>query len=191
MGSWFKSMCKHMGIQHAKTVAYHSRSNGRAEVASRQIFQTFCQLQIEDPGRNWFHTLWRVLQAHHDLSEPMGLSPHRNFFLRDRVSPTLPWMNHGKIALDGDAMMSEVDATAATMCKSMHDEHGPRAKYFKEGKIHKYSLNDTLWVERHHKDVLTRHRQHSWYIPGVIVRKIRTRHVCRPGGRQQNPGSGP
>ena len=27
-------------------------------------------------------------------------------------------------------------------------------------------------MERHHKDVLTRHRQQSWYIPGVIVRKI-------------------
>ena len=26
--------------------------------------------------------------------------------------------------------------------------------------------------ERHHKDVLTRHRQQSWYIPGVILRKI-------------------
>ena len=25
VGSWFKSMCKHMGIRHAKTVAYHSR----------------------------------------------------------------------------------------------------------------------------------------------------------------------
>ena len=38
VGSWFRSMCKHMGIRHAKTVAYHSRSNGRAEVAGRQMF---------------------------------------------------------------------------------------------------------------------------------------------------------
>ena len=29
VGTWFKTMCKHMGIRHAKTVAYHSRSNGR------------------------------------------------------------------------------------------------------------------------------------------------------------------
>ena len=28
-------------------------------------------------------------------------------------------------------------------------------------------------MERHHKDVLTQHRQQSWYIPGVIMRKIR------------------
>ena len=81
-------------------------------------------------------------------------------------------MNHGKVAQDADAMMSEADATAAMLCKSLHDEHERRVKYFKEGKIHEYSLKDTVWVERHHKDVLTRHRQQSWYIPGVIVRKI-------------------
>ena len=68
--------------------------------------------------------------------------------------------------------MSEADATAAKVCKSLHDEHERRAKYFKEGKIHKYSLKDTVRVERHQEDLLTRHRQQSWYIPGVIVRKI-------------------
>ena len=35
------SMCKHMSIRHAKTVAYHSRSNGRAKVAGRQMFEKF------------------------------------------------------------------------------------------------------------------------------------------------------
>ena len=82
-------------------------------------------------------------------------------------------MNHGRVALDADAMMSGADATAAKACKSLHDKHEPRAKDFKEGKIHKYSLKDTVLVERHHKDVLTRHRHQLWYIPGVMVRKIR------------------
>ena len=172
VGSCFTSMCKHMGIRHAKTVAYHSRSNGRAEVAGRQMFGNFRQLHIEEPGRNWFHSLWRVLQAFHDLPGPTGLSPHRILFLRDRVSRTLPWMNHGKVARDADAMMSEADATAGKGCKSLHGEHERRAKYFKEGKIDKDSLKDTVWVERHHKDVLTRPLQQSWYIPGVIVRKM-------------------
>ena len=35
--SWPKSMCKHMGIRHAKTVAYNSRSNGRSEVAGEEL----------------------------------------------------------------------------------------------------------------------------------------------------------
>ena len=70
-------MCKHMEIWHAKTVAYHSRSNGRAEVAGRQMFERFCQLQIDEPGQNLYNSLWRVLQAYHDLPEPTGLSPHR------------------------------------------------------------------------------------------------------------------
>ena len=52
VGFWFKSMCKHMAIRHGKTVAYHSRSNGRTEVAGRQMFEKFRQWHIEEPGRN-------------------------------------------------------------------------------------------------------------------------------------------
>ena len=172
VGTWFKTMCKHMGIRHAKTVAYHSRSNGRAEVAGRQMFEKFRQLHIDEPGRNRYNSLWRVLQAYHDLPGPTGLSPHRILFLRDRVSRTLPWLNHGKAARDANAMMAEADDTAAKVCKALQDEHDKRAKYFKQGKVQKYALQDTVWVERHHKDVLSRHRQASWYVPGVIVRKV-------------------
>ena len=43
-------MCKHMEIRHTKTVAYHSRSNGGAEVAWRQMFEKFRQLHIDEPG---------------------------------------------------------------------------------------------------------------------------------------------
>ena len=172
VGTWFKTMCKHMGIRHAKTVAYHSRSNGRAEVAGRQMFEKFRQLHIDELGRNWYNSLWRVLQAYHDLPGPTGLSPHRILFLRDRVSRTLPWLNHGKVARDANAMMAEADDTAAKVCKALQDEHDNRAKYFKQGEVQKYALQDTVWVERHHKDVLSRHRQASWYVPGVIVRKV-------------------
>ena len=60
VGSWFKSMGKHMGIRHAKTVAYYSRSTGRAEVAGRQMIEKFRQLHIEELEGKWFHFLWRV-----------------------------------------------------------------------------------------------------------------------------------
>ena len=172
VGTWFKTMCKHMRIRHAKTVAYHSRSNGRAEVAGRQMFEKFRQLHIDEPGRNWYNSLWRVLQAYHDLPGPTGLSPHRILFPGDRVSRTLPWLNHGKVARDANPMMAEADDTAAKVCKALQDEHEKRAKYFKQGKVQKYALQDTVWVERHHKDVLSRHRQASWYVPGAIVRKV-------------------
>ena len=172
VGTWFKTMCKHVGIRHAKTVAYHSRSNGRAEVAGRQMFEKFRQLHIDEPGWNWYNSLWRVLQAYHDLLGPTGLSPHRILFLRDGVSRTLPWLNHGKVARDANAMMAEADDTTAEVCKALQDEHDKRAKYFKQGKVQKYALQDTVWVERHHKDVLSRHRQASLYVPGVIVRKV-------------------
>ena len=62
----------------------------------------------------------------------------------------------------GRPCLKKADATEAKVCKSLHDEQKRGAKYFKEGKIHKYSVKDTLSVEHHHKDVLTRHRQQSW-----------------------------
>ena len=37
-GGWFKAMCSFMGIRDAKSVAYLSRSNGRAEVVGKQLF---------------------------------------------------------------------------------------------------------------------------------------------------------
>ena len=33
-GAWFCALCKYMGVKHAKTVAYHSRSNARVEVGA-------------------------------------------------------------------------------------------------------------------------------------------------------------
>ena len=69
-------------------------------------------------------------------------------------------------------MMTEADNTAAQVCKALQDGHEKRAKYFKQGKVQKYALRDTVWVERHHKDVLSTHWQASWYVPGVFVRKV-------------------
>ena len=34
VGTWFKTMCKHMGIRHAKTVAYHRWPGGRCSKSS-------------------------------------------------------------------------------------------------------------------------------------------------------------
>ena len=47
------------------------------------MFETLRQLHIDEPGRNWYSSLWRVLQAYHDLPGPSGLSPHRILFLQD------------------------------------------------------------------------------------------------------------
>ena len=169
VGAWFHTMCKYMGMRHAKTVAYHSRSNRKEEAAGRQLFEGFRQLHIAEPGRNWYHSLWRVLQAYDDLPGPSGLSPHCILFLRDRVSRTLPWMNHGNVAREANAMTSQADDTAEKVCDAMVAEHAKRSEYFQSGEVHKYRLKDTVWAERQHKDVYSRHRQQSWYIPGVIL----------------------
>ena len=58
-------------------------------------------------------------------------------------------------------MMSEADDTAKKVCDTMVAEHAKRAGYYQSRKITKYWLKDIVWVERHHKDILSRHRQQS------------------------------
>ena len=50
------------GIRHAKSVAYLSRSNGRAEVTARQLFGRLRKIW----RGNWFPEMWPALKAHHD-----------------------------------------------------------------------------------------------------------------------------
>ena len=81
-GGWFKAMCSLMGISHAKSVAYLSRSNGRAEVAGRQLFEKLRKIHITNPRWNWFEEMWPALKAHHDTPTPGGLSPHQREYTR-------------------------------------------------------------------------------------------------------------
>ena len=90
IGAWFSTMCKYMGVKPARTMAYRSRSNGRAEVPSRQLLKMFLQSNTEQRGRNWYRSRWKAPQASHDLPGPSGLSLHCSLFLRDLVSRTLP-----------------------------------------------------------------------------------------------------
>ena len=82
-------------------------------------------------------------------------------------------------------MMFEADDTAKKVCDAMVAEHAKRAEYFQSREVHKYRLNDTRWVERHHKEFLSRHRQQSWYIPGDILRKTgQDVHVIQVGNNK-------
>ena len=89
-GGWFKAMCSLMRIRHAKSVAYLSRSNGRAEVAGRQLFEKLRKIHITNPRRNWFEEKWPALKAHHDTPAPGSLSPHQILFGRDLLVGDFP-----------------------------------------------------------------------------------------------------
>ena len=41
VGACFCTMCKYVGVRHAKTLAYHSHSNRRAEMAGRDLVEEF------------------------------------------------------------------------------------------------------------------------------------------------------
>ena len=88
--AWFRTMFRMMGVRHARTVAYHSRSNGRAEVARRQLFEQLKKLHLERPCRHWLTSMRHAIQAYHNLPTFSGYSPNQILFGRDRIEQGLP-----------------------------------------------------------------------------------------------------
>ena len=78
-GSWFKAMCALMGIQHAKSVSYLSWSDGRTELAGRQLFEELRKIHLTNKRCNWFEEMWPALKPHHDTPHWVACR-HSKFF---------------------------------------------------------------------------------------------------------------
>ena len=124
-GGWFKAMCSLMGIRHAKSVAYLSRSNGGAEVAGRQLFEKLHKIHINNPRQNWFEEIWPDLKAHHDTPNPGGLSLHQIRFGRDPLGRGLPWSGDG-MAMDAKEFFARQEATPRDIRQQLEKEHAER-----------------------------------------------------------------
>ena len=97
---WFRIVCQVIGLRHASTVAYKGPSDGCAEVAGRQLFKQSKKLRVERPGLNWQSSMWRAIQAYHDLPTLSRYSRHQILFGSDQIKQGLPWVNYGDPAQD-------------------------------------------------------------------------------------------
>ena len=119
---WFKAMCSLMGIWHARSVAYPSRSNGPAEVAGRQLFEKLRKIHVTNKRCNWFKEMWPALKAHHDTAKRDGLSPHQILFGRDLVGRGLPSSGEG-MAMDAKDFFARQEITARDIRYQLEKEH--------------------------------------------------------------------
>ena len=168
-GGWFKAMCSLMGIRHAKSVAYLSRSNGRAEVAGRQLFEKLRKIHITNPRRNWFEEMWPALKAHHDTPTPGGLSPHQILFGRDPLGRGLPLSGDG-MAMDAEEFFARQEQTARDIRQQLEKEHAERQKSAPSSTAQKFRVGDPVWVIRPRP--MGTHRTKTWFTPGEVVRRI-------------------
>ena len=168
-GGWFKAMCSLMGIRHAKSVAYLSRSNGRAEVAERQLFEKLRKIHITNPRRNWFEEMWPALKAHHDTPTPGGLSPHQILFGRDPLGRGLPLSGDG-MAMDAKEFFARQEQTARDIRQQLEKEHAERQKSAPSSTAQKFRVGDPVWVIRPRP--MGTHRTKTWFTPGKVVRNI-------------------
>ena len=168
-GGWFKAMCSLMGIRHCKSVAYLSRSNGRAEVAGRPLFEKLRKIHITNPRWNWFEEMWPALKAHHDTPTPGGLSPHQILFGRDPLGRGLPLSGDG-MAMDAKEFFARQEATARDIRQQLEKEHAERQKSASSSTAQKFRVGDPVWVIRPRP--MGTHRTKTWFTPGEVVRRI-------------------
>ena len=71
--AWFKAISSLMRIRHAKSVPYLSWSNGRDEVAGRQLYEKLRKIRLTNTHRNGFEEMWPACRAYHDTPTPGGL----------------------------------------------------------------------------------------------------------------------
>ena len=146
-GGWFQAMCSLMGIRHAKSVAYLSRSNGRAEGAGRQLFEKLRKIHLANPRRNWFEEMWPALKAHHDTPTLVGLSPHQILFGRDPLGRGLPLSGDG-MAMDPKEIFARQEPTARDIRQQLEKEHAVRQKSAPNSTAQKFRVGDPVRVIR-------------------------------------------
>ena len=179
---WVQAMCSLIGIRHAKSVAYLSRSNGRAEVADRQLFEKLHKIHITNPRRNWFEEMWPALKAHHDTPSPGGLSPHQILFGRDPLGRGLPLSGDG-MAMDAREFFARQEATARDIRQLLEREHAERQKSAPSSTAQTFTVGDPVWVIRPRP--MGTHGTKTWFTPEDVVRRIGEDPYCINVGRGQ------
>ena len=142
---WFKAICFLMGIRYAESIAYFSRSNGRAEVAGRQLYDKLRKIQLTNKRRNWFREMSPALKAHHDTATPGGLSPHQISFGRDPLGRGLPWSGEG-MPMDAKEFFARQETTAREIRRQLEKEHAMRGEIAPKSAGQKFRVGDPVWV---------------------------------------------
>ena len=168
-GGWFKAMCSLMGIRHAKSVPYLSRSNGRAEVAGRKLFGKLRKIHITNPRWNWFEEMWPALKVHLDTPTPGCLSPHQILFGRDPLGRGLPLSGDG-MAMDAKEFFARQGTTAQDSCQQLEKEHAERQKSAPSSTAQTFRVGDPVWVIRPRP--MGTHRTKTCFTPGEVVGRI-------------------
>ena len=121
-GGWFKAIFSLMGIRHAKTTAYLSRPNGRAEVAGRLLFEKPRRIHLTNKCRNWFEEMWPALKARHDTPTPGGSSHQEFFFGRDPLGWGLPLPGEG-MATDATEFFARQETNARRIRQQLENNN--------------------------------------------------------------------
>ena len=147
-GAWWKTMCKRLGIRQAFSQAHRPQSNGRAEMAGKQLITILRKLNAEQKI-NWVEALPQALRLHHDNPGPTGWSPYEIVFGRERSLPDIPQpieTDHEDAEAFFDRM-GKMDKDIAAAMNALHStQQGWINSQRKTGQ--QYKIGDQVWVQR-------------------------------------------
>ena len=148
VGSWWKTMCRRLGIRQAFSQAHRPQANGRAEVAGRQLIMVLRKLHAEK-AVNWVEALPHALRLLHDVSGPSGFTPYQIVFGRDRNLGGIPrrGSEKGEEAEDFFDRMRQLDREVAGVLDALHQKEKDRVNQDRRAS-HPYRVGQLVWVAR-------------------------------------------
>ena len=122
-------------------------------------------LNLEGLGLNWLTSIWRAIQAYHDLPTPSGYTPHQILFRRDRITQDLLWANPAK-ARDCQEFMANAEEMAAEVTEALTKENQKCVQYQEKAPVAKYHVGHAVWLECPLN--LSEHRQTINYVAAEV-----------------------
>ena len=169
--AWFDTLCSGLGVNMLYSHVYRSQTNGRAEVAGRQLFQILRRTHLEEAshGISWVQCIWAVLRACHQTKGHLGLSLQEILFGREKLGPApcTPPCREAVCATQWLQKMGDMDRLARSLqeqelqkYKQRYNQHRPESTA--------YFAGDLVWVQAQ--------RPHStvklapyWVVPCEVV----------------------
>ena len=148
-GTWWRTMCAHLGIRSAYAQAYHHQANGRAKVAGQQVMRVLRKLIADKDitgAITWVELLPRALRHIHDMPGEAGLSPYEIVFGRQRPLQGLAYRPERE-AEDATQWFTKMAAIDEKISIVANEEHAKRMESINKRRREppQFKIGDKVW----------------------------------------------
>ena len=170
--TFYNALCNQAGIQHAKSIIYRRKSNGRAERAMQSTINILRQYLLSRKV-SWLEALPVALWGLNNLLGAVApYSPHRLVFGRDPIGVgDLPPVVDSEGCEDATESFKRVAADMELVQEKLKAMHKKQLnKFLKEHPPAVFVAGDQVWVQNREEELEKLGR--VWQGPAAIIDKI-------------------